>query len=180
MGLFLKYLIQLILSPGNAWEDLAHDDPEPEALLHEGYYPLLGVASATAFFGMLYHGAGLSQVLVTAMAIFGIYFVAVYIGKLLFGLYFECTAGVELDRRRAMQYIISGLGLMLLFQIVENLLPWNLLILKLMPIYIIVVLSKGSGFLGAGEVSHMRLTALAGATLVVIPMVIYYFILMLI
>ena len=154
--------------------------PDPEKLIRDGYYPLLGVASLSSFSGMLYHGDGLSPVLVTAMTLFGIYFVAIYIGKLLFGLYFERTVGVELNRRRSMQYIISGLGLMLFFQIVENLLPWNLLILKLMPIYTIVVLSKGSSFLGAGEVSHMRLTALAGTTLVVVPMVIYYFILMLI
>ena len=39
----LRYIIQLILSPKNGWEDLAQTNPDPDVLLTKGVYPLLGI-----------------------------------------------------------------------------------------------------------------------------------------
>ena len=115
MGLFLKYLIQLILSPGNAWEDLAHDDPEPEALLHEGY---LSAAWSGLGNGILWN------VISWRGTVAGTCDGNDHIRYILRGRIYRQAAlrfilraygrSAELDRRRAMQYIISGLGLMLL------------------------------------------------------------------
>lgn len=44
---FLKNILQLILSPGNGWEDLSHSKTEPETMLSKGLYPLLGVMALT-------------------------------------------------------------------------------------------------------------------------------------
>ena len=49
----LKYIIQLIVSPKNGWDDIADKNPDPEILLTKGVYPLLGIASAPMFLGLV-------------------------------------------------------------------------------------------------------------------------------
>ena len=43
----LRYIIQLILSPQNGWDDIADTNPDPDTLLRKGVYPLLGIAAVT-------------------------------------------------------------------------------------------------------------------------------------
>ena len=42
---FLKNIFQLILSPGNGWEDISHDGEDPKVLAAKGLYPIIGFAS---------------------------------------------------------------------------------------------------------------------------------------
>lgn len=51
---YLKYLFQLLLSPGLGWEDIEHTDPDPEELTRKGLYPLMGLAAATEFLAFFY------------------------------------------------------------------------------------------------------------------------------
>ncbi|MDE5628351.1 MAG: hypothetical protein K2I69_02200 [Muribaculaceae bacterium] len=174
---YLKYLIQLILSPQRGWDDIAETNPDPEELLRTGLYPLMGLTAATEFLGLAYHhGKSLAEVLVGAVGDFGAYFISIFIAKLIFELYLESFCHVEHDRRRSFSLIIFGIGLMVLFQLLRNCLPWNLLILKFLPVYVILVLSKANKFMGAGKNDEMRLLGLSSAAIVGAPMLIYYII----
>ena len=46
---FLKYIIQLILSPAKGWDDVENANPLPERLFLSGMVPLLLVAALTEF-----------------------------------------------------------------------------------------------------------------------------------
>lgn len=170
----LKYIIQLILSPKNGWDDIADKNPDPEILLTKGVYPLLGIASATVFLGLAYHQATLPQVLIGAVNVFGSYFVGIFIARLLFDLYLRQIASQDVDKRQSTTLILCGFGMMLLFQIIENCLPWNLLIVKFLPIYAILVLSKGCEYLGISKRKELRFTGFAGIAIVAVPLLIYY------
>ena len=52
---FLKNIFQLILSPGNGWEDISHDGEDPKVLAAKGLYPIIGFASITAFAQFFYN-----------------------------------------------------------------------------------------------------------------------------
>ena len=49
MAQFLKYLVQLVLSPGKGWDALAEEQPQAEALMHRGLLPLLALTSLSEF-----------------------------------------------------------------------------------------------------------------------------------
>ena len=38
---FIKNIFQLILSPGNGWEDISHDSEDPKSLAANGLYPII-------------------------------------------------------------------------------------------------------------------------------------------
>lgn len=170
------YIIQLILSPKNGWEDLAQRNPDPELLLTKGLYPLMGLAAATEVLGLVYHEASLAQVLIGAINVFGTYFVTIFIARLIFDMYLDKLAGTEVDKRRASTLIVVGVAMMVTFQLIENCLPWGLLIVKFLPIYAILVLSKGTEYLGLTKRKELKFTALSGFAIVAVPLFIYYFI----
>ena len=169
----LRYIIQLILSPKNGWEDLAQTNPDPDVLLTKGVYPLLGIAAVTEFLGMAYQGYALGQVLISAINVFGSYFVAVFIARLLFDLYLNKLAGAEIDKRHSSTVIICGIGMMIVFQIIENCLPWNLLIIRFLPLYAALIIFKACAYLRIPKSNELKFTALAAFTIVAVPLLIY-------
>jgi len=174
---FLTELLQLILSPREGWEDLAKDNPDPERLLRTSYYPLLVVAAATAFLELVYDAtASLSAVIIRSVAIFGAYFVAVYLAKLIFDVYLARLTTGETDMCRAFTLIIASLGMMVLFRIVANCLPWHLIVLDFLPLYVVLVLSKAYAYLGVAKREEIRFLGIASGALVAVPLGIYYLI----
>ncbi len=170
------YIIQLILSPKNGWEDLAQRNPDPDILLTKGLYPLMGLAALSEFLGLAYHEANLAHVLIGAINIFGTYFVTVFIARLLFDMYLNKLADADVDKRRSSTLIVVGVAMMVTFQLIENCLPWGLLIIKFLPLYAILVLSKGTEYLGLSKKKELKFTALSGFSIVAVPLLIYYFI----
>ena len=176
----LKYIIQLLLSPGNGWTDIAEKDPDPEILLRKGIYPLLCVAAATELLTIVYHETGFGHALIGAVDVVGSYFVSIFIARLLFDLYLDKIAGKEVDKRRSSTLIMCGIAMMIVIQIIENCLPWSVMIVRFLPLYAILVLSKGSTYLGIRKRNELQYTLFAGATVVAVPLIIYYLIYLLI
>ena len=54
MKRYIQNLFQLILSPGNGWEDIAKGNDNPDSLAARGFYPLIAVVGLSVFFEMLY------------------------------------------------------------------------------------------------------------------------------
>ena len=83
---FLKYIGQLILSPGNGWEDVSHAGYDPKALASMGLYPLIAITSITTFLGLVYiPDAQLVQMLQKAIIVFVQLFVSYFISIAFFG-----------------------------------------------------------------------------------------------
>ncbi len=178
---FLKYLLQLILAPATGWDDLRRSDPDPEELARRGLYPLLGVAAITEFLAFFYaRHAELGQVLMRAVADFGAYFVSLFIARLIFELYLGRLTEPKPSPRTVQTVAVAGIGLMVLVQILCNCLPWNLVILKFLPVYVVLVLYKAGPFLGVRKESELPYIGLSAAAIVVVPLVIYYLLYLLI
>lgn len=174
---YLKYLLQLILSPGHGWEDLERRNPDPEELLRSGLYPLLGIAAATEFLAFFWERhIELSLVLVRAMIDFGSYFIAIFIAQVILDLYLPRVmhSGLAPDARRVSTMIVCGIGLMVIAQIINNCLPWRLILLKFMPIYVGLVLYKGARYMSVGKAGQFQFLCLAGTAIVIVPLALYY------
>ncbi|MDE6198074.1 MAG: hypothetical protein K2F91_09450 [Muribaculaceae bacterium] len=172
---FLRYLLQLILAPAKGWEDIEASDPDPELLTRKALYPLTGIAAATEFLALFYsRGTGLPEVLMRATALFGTYFTAVFIARLIFELYLGRLTTAAPDSRRTSTMTVCGIGLMVLVRMLENCLPWNLVLLKFLPIYVVLVLYKAIPYIGVRRDSELSFTGLAAAAIVGVPLAIYY------
>lgn len=173
---FLKYLIQLILSPSNGWEDISEREPDPEVLTRTGLYPLMGAAAATEFLAFFYERhAHLAAVLVRAVADFGAYFVSIFIAKLIFDYYLSpLTAKGHYDGRRASAVTVFGLGLMVLIQIIGNCLPWSIILMRFLPFYVMLVLYKSAAFMEVKRGCEMKYLLVSAGAVVAVPLVIYY------
>lgn len=173
---YLKYLFQLLLSPGLGWEDLEKNNPDPEELTRKGLYPLIGFAAATEFLALFYErGVALGTVLIRAVAVFGSYFVSVFIAKLIFDYYMgHLTENGSYDQRRASTMTVAGLGMMVLIQVFSNCLPWNLIFLKFLPVYVVLVLYKASRYMAIRRNEEMRFLGITAGAVVGVPLLIYY------
>lgn len=173
---FLKYLIQLLLSPAHGWEDIEKNNPDPEELLHKGLYPFMGIAAITEFLAFFYERhVELGTVLIRAVADFGSYFVSVFIAKLIFDYYLgPLTAKGHFDTRRAASLTVAGLGLMVLIQIVTNCLPWSIMLMRFMPLYVVLVLYKAIPYMEVRRGCEMRFLLVVAGAVVAVPLLIYY------
>lgn len=172
---FLKYLIQLILSPSSGWEDIEKDNPSADTLARKGLYPLLGVTALTELFAFIYQRhTSIVEVLVRMLADFGAYFVGIFIARLIFELYLGRICDDEPDRRRVAVLTVCGIGLMVLVQLLCNCLPWNLVLLKFLPVYVILVMYKSMAYAGVRKSEALRYVGLSAVAIVIVPLAIYY------
>ena len=173
---YLKHLIQLLLSPGQGWIDVEKDNPDPQELLSKGLYPMLGIAALSEFMVYVYgHAEPLATVLIRAVALFGAFFVSVFIAKLVFDYYMgELTAGEGYDQRRGANLTVLGLGLMALIQIITNCLPWSVMVVRFLPLYVVLVIYKAIPYMSVRRSCEMRFLLTAAGAIVAIPLLIYY------
>ena len=176
---YLKYILQLLLSPGRGWDDIAEAHPAPDELLRRGLYPLLAIAALTEFLTLAWsHDHGFVSVLIRAIVDFGAYFISIFVARLLFEMYFPAMCRREPDRERVSVFIIFALGLMVIFRIIDNVLPWNTVYLSFLPLYAVLVIYKSEAYLDVESHSQMRFLLLGAGATVAVPLAIYYLLLL--
>lgn len=172
---YLKNLLQLVLLPFRGWEDVSANLSEPERLLREGYYPLLVIAALTEFVRLFYHGhGGFMTVLELAIALFGSFFVAFFIAKIILNHYLEPFVDGEINPIKIATFIIYGLGLLLLIEIIENLLPTDLTLVKFLPLFVALILYNGSTYLSIRQGTELRFLCVVTLGIIVVPLAIFY------
>lgn len=173
---FLKYLVQLLLSPSHGWDDIAEEDPDSDVLQRRGLYPLLVVAALTEFLAFFYQRhVNVATVLIRAVADFGSFFIAIFIARIIFDSYLgPLTATGHYDSRRASTLTIVGLGLMALIQTVGNCLPWSVMLMRFMPLYVVLVLYKAIPYMEVRRNCEMRFLLVVSSAVVAVPLLIYY------
>lgn len=172
---YLKNLLQLVLLPFRGWEDVSATLSDPERLLRDGYYPLLGIAAITEFVRLFYHGhGGFLTVLELAIALFGSFFVAFFIARIILNHYLEPFIDGEINQTKVATFIIYGLGLLLFIEILENLLPTDLTLVKFLPLFVALILYNGSTYLSVKQGSELRFLAIVTLGVIVVPLAIFY------
>ena len=173
---FLKHILQLMLSPAKGWEDVSQASEAPAELCSRGLYPLLGIAALSNFVRMLYgNGILLVTAIERAVVDFGAYFVTVYIARLVFDIYVGRFTAGQPPRERVTVPTAVAVGILLPIHISDNILPWNLVLLRFLPLYAVLVLYKSSSYMDVPTSREMNYMIMATLATVVTPLVIYYF-----
>lgn len=181
MSTYFKYILQLILSPTNGWDDLAREEIDADRLTSRGFYPLLFVVALSEFTALFYHGGtSLWRVVIAAADLAGSYFAAYCITRIAMGVYLDKLTDDHTDWPRAQALTVCTLGVMLFFQLIINLLPWNLVLLKFLPLYVVLILSRANDYMAITRQNDERFLCFSSLTLVVAPLLIYYMIYLLI
>ena len=133
MGSYLKYLCQLILSPGHGWEDIATAGSHPRVTAARGFYPLTAITSLTVFAAKIIHPImGLQELLTDAIVTFVMYFIGYFIAS----------------------FVLSvGIG--------GNIVPITMAITWFLPVYVAIVMWKGAWFVNVDKHDAGRFMLLA-------------------
>jgi len=172
---FLKYLLQLLISPANGWEDISHAGDEPSRLTVDGFYPLLGVSAITSFIPMLYNNEiGIAAALQNAIITFVQYFVSLFLANYILATLLPHFVSGEPNEKRTTTFIIYNLALLALITIIENVMPFDLAIVRFLPIVVAVVMWKGCRYMAVLPEQTGRFMIASILTVIVMPLMFGY------
>lgn len=170
---FLKYIGQLILSPGNGWEDVSHAGYDPKSLASIGLYPLIGLASMTTFLGLLFDQESivvtlLQQAIIVFVALFVTYFIAIAI----LGVLLQFLTEGEPNEKKYTTVITYSVALMAIAKLLENCIPINLPLLYFLYIYIALIIWKSVRYLAIKEKRVPYFVLMAIFSIIILPFII--------
>lgn len=171
MKLYLKNLIQLVLSPGKGWEDVSASHAKDQGQLLASFYRLLAVCSLTEFVQALYGKIDFLTAAGLALAMFGSYFIAYFIARALIDHYIDRFG--EASPARISNFVIYGLGLLVIIELIENLLPTDLTLVKFLPLFVGLILYRGSAYMSVRSGHEFGFLCLAAASVIVVPVGIF-------
>lgn len=171
---YLKNLFQLILSPAKGWEDVSASVSSPESLVKDGFYPLLGIASLTEFVRLFYYGnGGFVTVLELAIALAGSYFISYYISRMLLEHYLKSHVGGDINPTKINIFSLYALGMLLIIEIIENVLPTDLTLVKFLPLFVALILYKGAAYMSVKQNHELRFLLISALSLIAVPICIF-------
>ena len=171
---YLKYMIQLILSPTHGWEDIEEESPDARTLLMKGLVPLTAVCALTEYLRMMWErGIGFGRATVHAILDLGVYFISAFVARLIFEMYLGRFSNKP-DSSRAHILSIVTIGLMVLIQILDNILPWDLVILRFLPLFVVMIVYKSCSYMRIDEEDDLKYLLMASIATIAVPLVIYY------
>ena len=162
MGSYLKYLCQLILSPGHGWEDIATAGSHPRVTAARGFYPLTAITSLTVFAAKIIHPImGLQELLTDAIVTFVMYFIGYFIASFVLSVGIGTIVPGRVDERRCQTFALYTMGLLEVISIVGNIVPITMAITWFLPVYVAIVMWKGAWFVNVDKHDAGRLMLLA-------------------
>lgn len=173
---YLANLFQLLLSPGNGWEDVSRLGQRPSQIARQGYFPLSALAGASVLLSWIYHG-GVSawSVCMRAVLTFVMFFLSYFVGTFVMSVALAPCVDGRPSMMRAQTFVLYTLGLLALLTLVVYCLPMTAVILFFMPIYVAIIMWKAVRYLKIRpeRVGAFMLTAICGVMLP--PLLIYMF-----
>lgn len=146
---FLKMLLNLTLAPAKGWEDVEKSSPSPRATLTHGLLPLLGI-TAVAVFARAFHVQDLTPglLIIGATVTFIKFFIAYYIALFLMSWFMPALIPVDsYDEGRISNFCSLCLGLLAVISILSDCVPVELSLVRFLPVYVIIVMWQGRGYL---------------------------------
>lgn len=148
---FLKCMLQLILSPRNGWEDISLDDDRRTYPTAASYYIFIGVVAASWLIQWAYHPAYFDAVNVTELVIvtYAVFFISYFVGTFVMSVALETLVreGIEIDEHRTRTFAIYSLALLSAVLLLGLLLPTSTPVVWFLPLYVLVIMWKGGGYL---------------------------------
>lgn len=174
MTRYLKNIAQLVLAPVKGWEDVSASMSDPDTLLRKLYFPLLFVASLTEFVRLIYHNSGgFLTVLELAIAMFGSFFVSFFIARIVLSHYTTLYITGEANNIRVATFVIYGQALLLFIEIIDNLIPTDLTLVKFLPLFVALILYRGIPYMSVNPNSEFRFLCIATLAVIVVPIAVF-------
>lgn len=172
MWLYIRQLLQLILSPSRGWDDVSEAALTVDEVQRRGFYPWLAITALSEFIPVLYNTERTFLVaLESAIAVAGGMFVAMYISRLVLdSMLGRFVAGGTVNITKAGVFALNMVGIACLFTVIENIMPASLTIVKSLPILSLVVIFRSSRFMGIDQSSVMSYVGFAALVTVILPM----------
>lgn len=165
---FLKHICQLLLSPGNGWEDISHSGDSPKDLAVNCLYPLFGLASITTFVQFFYDtDLKLVPLLQDAIIVFVKFFVTYFFASVIFATTLPSWIEGELNEKKYLTVITYSLAIMTLITVLQNCMPIELSLIYFLYVYVALVIWKSMRYLAVKEkyVVHFVIMAIVSVIL---------------
>lgn len=175
--IFLKNLLQIVLRPRCGWEDLAAAPMTVATALRNGFYPLLAVTAVTAFLHALYRPDSfqLAQTLQTAMVQFLPLFLSYFVARAAFENFMPRICINYAERLPDAEIMsIFCLSYIAIIQIVSNLCPMHLVVMKLLNVFILPMAWQARFFLDIDKDKYGMYLLVCVVVLLVFPLAIQY------
>lgn len=171
MWLYIKLLIQLLLSPARGWEDVSEASIPADTLQSKGYYPLMAVTALSEFLPMLYsHSIGFINALLSAIVVVGVLCASLYMAKLFMDLTLPRFTGVSLNVNKVNTFVVCMLGLNCIFYIFNNAMPASMTFLRLLPLLSVIIIFKATAYMGVPEDYQLNFTGLGIVAVIMFPL----------
>jgi len=171
MWLYIRQLIQLVLSPARGWEDISAAAQTPAEVQRRGYCPWLAVTALSELVPLLYRpGLTLWAALEAAIAVAGAMFVSVYLARVILDITLRGHVDGEVSPSRTGVFVLYTVGLVCLYRVVANLLPAALTLVHFLPLLSVPAIFKAARYVGVRSDSEMAFVGLSAIAVIVLPM----------
>ena len=139
MWMFIKNIIQLIISPDNGWDDVARGSNPVRA--RRGMSWMIAVAALSIFIQLFYSGHPAVMVLCQQMIVVFVTLCASYFfSDFILAMWLPRMNDVVVDERMSKLFIYYTISLLSLQIVLASILPLTFAILELWPIYVVVIM----------------------------------------
>lgn len=168
-------MIQLILAPKKGWEDVSGDGFDSRVLLTRGLIPFIAIVALSVFAKYFYVAdASFVGLLQQSIVCFLKFFAAYFLASFVFTLYLPTMIDGEISLKKCHTYIIYGVGLLALVNFVENIVPVELAIMFLMPVYVLYILWRSLRYMSVSFDGVPRYMVMTLCAIILPPYIIQY------
>lgn len=174
MKRYLMNMFQLILSPGNGWEDIQTANENSRDIFRSGYIPLITITALSVFIQGIYHHYEFLVLFLRMLITFLVYFISYFFGTFILSIFVESTLNGAYNERKCETFALYTLGLLALISLVINCLPITPMMLFFLPFYVALVQWKATKYMDVNphKAGIFMIIAILG---VLLPLYLFYF-----
>lgn len=175
--MYTRNLIQLLLRPELAWEEIARQNASPALLMRNGFYRLMSLVAITAFVRGLYAEG---QTFTVASALQGalVQFIALFlslgIARSALDVVMARFGSDAETRRRIDTMAIYSISLMAVIQAVVNLCPVDHILLSMLPAFVVIVVWNTRKYMQIKDNETLAYMITAQLSLITVPLILNY------
>lgn len=173
MLLFLRNLLQLILSPSLGWEDISGCGTDLAVLQRRGMYPFIALASLSVFVRLIYDPLlSLPVLVVMSLVVFVSYFGCYFLSVVSFKTMFHRYCSHEPSEKKFSTVILYVISLLCLSEVICNAMPVKLGLEYLLPMAVGMIMWKSDVYLSVDEDKDLGFIFFGVVTVILPPLLI--------
>ncbi len=171
---FLKYLLQLIVSPGEGWKDIAlTSGNNSRRVAFAGLFPWLIIVGLSSFVSMLYSNElTVIDCVLAGLVNFSKFALSYFLAPLIMSFFIDKAAGTIVDDDRLHILTACSIGLLACITLLDNCMPVHVTVLHFLPFFVGIVMWKSMDYLRIPQTNSGSFMLLALPSVIAPPYVI--------